>query len=857
MNIQKKKDHRAREFSLFATCKDPAPYRDPERKSNANSVSLTLEMLVGCIKRGDELSRELPFKNTIEKIRNESDEKQRKKLKMLLPAVSLSVLCNKENRIKDFVSSTCLLQIDIDSKDNEHIFEDAHKVAALHEKLMSDPFIVFVCKSPTNAIKAAIHYIYDSEHKAAFEKAEKYFKNEYGVNIDKACKDINRLMFFTYDPDIYVNYKAPALQYETPVQIESKPDAAVLPHLEQLNKYDIDYICEQIDQQKIAIVDDYESYFNIAFSLASEYGARGEYYFHILCRQHEKYNKDDATNKYANAVKTGRGAFTIATFLQMVKDAGIHWVRLERDILKRTKLVKKPQDAAVYSPTQTGVFWAIHNGVVKFNQHDLFTWLKDTYNIKLVKLSTYEDDETPAPYMLTTCSNHVLKPISISDLRNYVGQHIDKIKDITERDTIKNAMLNKISKLITDASIDLFFDIVDHQQQYDDKNTMFFPFKNGIVNVTSKGATITPYEDASGYFWQHEVSNHAYYASNETSVYDDFVKRISMNADLTFNEKNEHWFKWIIGYLLHRRYRLNGNDKRMVILTEHNIDSDVANGGSGKNLFLRACENLRPTVVVGSGSYSSGGTFSFQNMNASTHIYGISDPKSFKLKDIHEFITGGVWVEKKNKQPYKAYPRIVGMFNHMPKGGNGSDERRMFVCVFSHFFNDQNKGFEYYGRYLFDDFNEHEWNAFYSYMFKCCQIYLATQDAPPVYAPEGFEDSKLLLNTSEHFLYVMKSLLAIGMKRYDDQPIYDLKKDDYIVSIDYLYSLYETACSLVPEKKVGKQVFSNYVTMYFRSNGYYISKQKKRYSLKPDSVVWCYVITPLKASKNDENEKPM
>ena len=126
---------------------------------------------------------------------------------------------SKENREKNFVSSTCLLQIDIDSKDNEHIFEDAHKVATLHEKLMSDPFVVFVCKSPTNAIKAAIHYNYDDDHKAAFEKdeqsfkdehkaaykkAEKYFKNEYGVNIDKQCKDINRALkialanFFTF-----------------------------------------------------------------------------------------------------------------------------------------------------------------------------------------------------------------------------------------------------------------------------------------------------------------------------------------------------------------------------------------------------------------------------------------------------------------------------------------------------------------------------------------------------------------------------------------------------------------------------------------------------------------------------------
>ena len=857
MNIQKKKDHRAREFSVFAHCKTDAPYRDPERQSNANSVSVTLDMLVSCIKTGDELRRGLPFKNTIELIRSEPDEKKRRALKLKLPAVSLSVLCSRDSRKKDFISSPCLLQIDIDVKDNEHIFEDAHKLAALREKLASDPFIVFTCKSPSNNVKAAIHYNYDSKHSEAFDNAESYFKHEYGVNIDKSCKDLARLMMLTYDPDIHVNYNAPALQYFAPVQKESIPDAAVLPHLEQLHKYDIDYICEQIDQQKIVLINDYEKYFRIAFCLATEYGARGEDYFHILCRQHVKYDRNEAVKKYADAVKNGKNEITIGYLLELTKDAGVHWLRLKRDILQRTVIKKSTPDAAVKSPTVTGIFWDIHNGVVKFNQHDLFTWLKDTYNIKLVKLSTYDNAETPAPYMLTTCSNHILKPISISDLRNYVGQHIDRIESINERDIIKNAMLNKIGKLITDANIDMFFDIVDHQQQYDDKNTMFFPFQNGIVNVTSKGVTITPYDDATGYFWQHEVSQHAYYSKNETSVFDDFVKRISMNADLTYNEKNEHWFKWILGYLLHRRDRLEGNEKRMVILTEHNIDSDVANGGSGKNLFLRACENLRPTIVVGSGAYTSGGTFSFQNMNASTHIYGISDPKSFKLKDIYEFITGGVWVEKKNRQPYKAYPRIVGMFNNMPKGANDSDERRMFVCVFSHFFNAQNKGFEYYGQHIFDDFTNNAWNAFYSYMFECCRIYLNTPDAPPVYAPDGFEDSKLLLNTSEHFLNSMKAFLSIGMLRHEDeQPIFDSKNGQYTVSMEYLYNAY-TWHFRDREKQLSKQVFSNYVVMYYRAKNYYISKLKKRYSYSPDKVVWCYVITPREDIVSDEPDEPM
>lgn len=865
MNIQNKKLHDQREFSLFATCKDIAPFRHPEKKSNANAQNITLENFVRYIKTGEDIYGVLPFKNTIEKIRNEPDEARRKKLKMQLPAVSLSVLCNKENRVKDFVSSTCLLQIDIDSKDNEHIFDDPEKKETLRGKLKTDPFIVFVCKSPTNAIKAAIHYGIDESHKAAYETAENYFKHEYGVNIDKACKDINRLMFFTYDPEIYCNYRAVPLQYTTPEKVKSNtavtftPDLQASVQLKQLYKYDIDYICEQIETQKIVIVDNYETYLQAAFSLASEYGQHGENYFHIVCRQHEKYEQNEAAKKYANAVKTGRGAYSIGTFLSMVKDAGIHWVRRERDILQRTKLVKSVQNATVNNVAFTGVYWDIQdNGVIKINDRNLFNWLKHTYDIKLVKLSNYEDSESPSPYVLTTCSNNVLKPLSITDLRNFVGQHINKIKAPQERNLVKNAILTKIGKLITDAKVDMYFDIVDHKQQNDDKNTMYFPFQNGIVKVTTNEVALIQYKDVDGYFWQHEVNKHAFEPTNENSVFEDFVKRVSMNSDLTFNEKNEHWFQWIIGYLLHKRYRLEGHEKRMVVFTEHNIDSSVANGGTGKNLFLRACENLRSTVVVGGASYNSGGTFSFQNMNAATHIYGISDPKKFVLKDIYEYITGGVWVEKKNKQPYKAYPRIVGMFNHMPKGMDNSDERRMYVCVFSNFFNANNKGFEYYGQHIFDDFTLEQWNAFYSYMFKCCQKYLSSQTTPPVFTPDGFEDSKLLLNTSEHFLNIMKAFLSIGMLRYEDgEPIYDHVKNDYVVSIDTLYSQYDFHSKLSKDKQITKQTFTNYVMLYYQNKGYYISKQKKRYSCKPNNVVWCYVITPREDATSDENAKPM
>ncbi|GAI06051.1 unnamed protein product, partial [marine sediment metagenome] len=37
---------------------------------------------------------------------------------------------------------------------------------------------------------------------------EKYYAETYGIVLDTACKDVNRLRFISYDPDIFHNTKS-------------------------------------------------------------------------------------------------------------------------------------------------------------------------------------------------------------------------------------------------------------------------------------------------------------------------------------------------------------------------------------------------------------------------------------------------------------------------------------------------------------------------------------------------------------------------------------------------------------------------------------------------------------------------
>ena len=273
---QIKKSHEDRAFSFFSNVTDAKPFRNPERKSNANSVTYSLWSFVHHIKKGEPFLDKKDFKTLIEQIRSETDASKITKLKKQLPCFSISQVCDRDSR-KVALSYSQLLQIDIDVKDNEHIFSDAHKVATIREKLSNDPFIVLACKSPSNGLKCIVHY--DSKNVKildAFNTSASYFLDVYGLTIDKACKDVTRLCFATYDPDAYFNKHAKTLVY-TPAVEDIRQVTIETPAVEvkEIPTFDIEHILEQINTSQIDLTSAYIDWLNFGFSFAHEFGEGG------------------------------------------------------------------------------------------------------------------------------------------------------------------------------------------------------------------------------------------------------------------------------------------------------------------------------------------------------------------------------------------------------------------------------------------------------------------------------------------------------------------------------------------------------------------------------------------------------
>ena len=144
------------------------------------------------------------YKEQIEHIRSITDEELQKSLKKQLPLATISGIFAPTRKAENLVTHSNLLCIDIDKKDNMSVtwFDD------LKHEWHNIPQILYAGHSIRGKGWFAIFRIaYPDKHKAQFDALQRDFANS-GLVIDRACKDVCRMRFISYDPEPYVNEAA-------------------------------------------------------------------------------------------------------------------------------------------------------------------------------------------------------------------------------------------------------------------------------------------------------------------------------------------------------------------------------------------------------------------------------------------------------------------------------------------------------------------------------------------------------------------------------------------------------------------------------------------------------------------------
>lgn len=170
---------------------------------------------------------DLPIKAVLERIRSGHYQEQIQKLRQLpeaeyreakkrLHAVVFTGKCSDRKQIAKEVKRTKLLVpsnvwvVDLDDLSPERIVD-------LRDQLKSDGHVCFFFLSPSGkGLKVAVRIDGERHEEEIFEAVQKYFCNTYGVEIDPACKDLLRLCFVSWDPDLFSRNWAQSLPLPEP-----------------------------------------------------------------------------------------------------------------------------------------------------------------------------------------------------------------------------------------------------------------------------------------------------------------------------------------------------------------------------------------------------------------------------------------------------------------------------------------------------------------------------------------------------------------------------------------------------------------------------------------------------------------
>ena len=250
-----------------------------------------------------------------------TDEKERDRIKQIhkakLSAFTGSGVFSKRNA-GGLIKHSGMLFIDIDPKENPILLE---KLDEIRKQLISDKYTYILFTSCSGMGIAIGVKIDGTKHLETFQFLQHYYLENYGLVVDKGCKDVTRLRYISYDPDLYSSEGAETVIL--PPDFFKEPKRSHTNLFSNANGKNHEIIRAIIASKILLGYDFYNSWLKIAFALAQEFGEAGRAYFHELSKISPKYDPADCDRKFDNCLKTNRGDVTFGTIVHLAKEARI------------------------------------------------------------------------------------------------------------------------------------------------------------------------------------------------------------------------------------------------------------------------------------------------------------------------------------------------------------------------------------------------------------------------------------------------------------------------------------------------------------------------------------------------------
>jgi hypothetical protein len=649
-------------------------------------------------------------KTIVENVRKEIDKTKRNLIKKLLPAICFSgeFLQRNDNSLTKHSGFICL---DFDG------YIDEYDMLQARNKYIADKYSFCVFTSPSgDGLKVIVKIPKDEKnHKNYFASLQKYYNCP---EFDVTSKNLSRVCYESYDPEIYVNKDS--VLFDT-ITVEEHQSFNKNTSRKTIKLNDQNEVIRRLNvwwNANFGLVPGARN--NNTFVLAAAYNEYGVDKFEALSALSELASDDFPISEikiclesaYKNFDAFGSKFFEDKDKTDSIKALISKGVPQEEVLKIHESLPSDIVKSVIENAESENVdsFWSKNSkGDVKHINHSYKQFLESNGIYKY-----YSPGSKNSVFIKT--ENNTLQDYYEENIKDYVLDYLIDKDDLS----IYNYFADK-TKLFKEDHLS-FLGKVEPNIMKDTTDTAYLYYNNCALKITSDRVEVTDYLNIEGSIWSNEKLDRDF----EVVDYNDcefsrFISNISNHeAPRILSMRST------LGYMTHT-YK-SPSFSPAVILNDELI-SDNPEGGTGKGIYIHSISMLRPTVILDGKMFSFAKSFAYQRVQHSTKVLVWDDAsKNFEFEKLFSVITEGITLEKKNKDeihiPFERSPKIIISTNYAIKGTGNSFERRKWELEFAQHYNKNYTPRDEFGHDLFSDWDRKEWLKFDNYMVANIQMYL-------------------------------------------------------------------------------------------------------------------------------------
>ena len=636
------------EITIFKDIKDTAQpfYRD-------------VSIIIDRIKQG-------ASQDIVRAIRTESDKEARNKLKQSLPAICFSGKFTKRND-SSITEHSGLICLDFDNFPSEKLMLEEKEI------LTKDRYTYSVFISPSGlGLKVLVKIpAEDDTHIKFFNSLQTHYDSEY---FDKACRNVSRVCYESYDPLIYINEQSSVFNQITEQQYQEvikHKDVQTIPITDE-NKI-VEILMKWWERKYGFKSGERNNNVYILASAFNDFGVTQTLAEYVM----SPYTSSDFT--------TGELKRTIKSAYAQKQNFGTKYYEDEERVNSvKSKMRRGLSNSEIKNTLEdeTSIDDVVIDNVLRRFEEELDEqkfWTKSEKGVvKIIHMSFknfLEDNgfykfspEGSKNYVFVKVTNNLIEHANEKEIKDFVLEYLLEVDDTSIYNYFAECTRYFREEFLTLlSSISVYFIA-------DTKDSAYLYYTNCAVKITKDEVTPIDYLDLGGYVWKDHVINRVFDLCDITSCdFKTFVNNIAGN-----DAQRTKSMESTIGFLLHGWKNLSYCPA--TILNDE-IISDNPEGGTGKGLYMTALSHMKKMVVIDGKSFNFEKSFAYQLVSADTQILCFDDvKKNFNFERLFSVVTEGLTLEKKNKDaikiPFSKSPKVAITTNYAIKGKGNSFARR-------------------------------------------------------------------------------------------------------------------------------------------------------------------------------------